>query len=283
MTRAALLAGLAGMVAVAAAWETVAAIEQAAPARTLARLLAALATDRPPTAPERRRLALVAAATAFAAGWLLGGPALGVACAAGGPFALRAAVRARRARRHAQLAAAAPAVARALADALAGGHGVRGAIAAAATAGTGAARPELGAAARALSLGAGTGQVLESLRARAADPGWDAIVAAVLLARDHGGDLARLLRETAVGLEDAARLRADARSATAQARFTAWVVGLLPAGAAALGALAAPGSLAAMLGSRLSAVLLMGAAGCQVGAAVLIRRICRLGEEAGGA
>ena len=183
---------------------------------------------------------------------------------------MRAAVRARQARRRAELAARAPAVARALADALAGGHGVRGAIAVAG--------PDLHAEARALALGAGTEETLEGLRRRAADPGWDAIVAAILLARDHGGDLARLLRATATSLEDGARLRADARGATAQARFTAWLVGGLPLGAAAVGALASPGALAAMLGDPLSAALLVAAGLCQVVAAVLIARIARLDD-----
>lgn len=270
MTGAVVLAGLAGATAVAAAWEAVAALEHAVPTRSLALLLAPLRAGRAPTAPERRRLALVGAATAFAAGWLLGGAVLAVTCGAAGPFAVRVAVRARQARRRAELAARAPAVARALADALAGGHGVRGAIAAAA--------PDLTAEARALALGAGTEETLEQLRRRAGDPGWDAIVAAVLLSRDHGGDLTRLLRATAEGLEDAARLRADARGATAQARFTAWVVGGLPLGAAALGALANPGSLDAMVTDPLAAALLVAAAGCQLAAAVLIARIARLGE-----
>ena len=138
--------------------------------------------------------------------------------------------------------------------------------------------PDLHAEARALALGAGTEETLEGLRRRAADPGWDAIVAAILLARDHGGDLARLLRATATSLEDGARLRADARGATAQARFTAWLVGGLPLGAAAVGALASPGALAAMLGDPLSAALLVVAGLCQVVAAVLIARIARLDD-----
>lgn len=274
MTGAAVLAGLSGATAVAGAWEAAGAIERAAPARTAARLLAPLSAGRAPTAPERRRLAVVGAATASAAGWLLGGALLALACGAAGPFAVRAAVRARQARRRAELAARAPAVARALADALAGGHGVRGAIAAAG--------PDLAAEARALALGAGTEETLEGLRGRTRDPGWDAIVAAVLLARDHGGDLSRLLRATAAGLEDAARLRADARGATAQARFTAWVVGALPVGAAALGALASPGSLEAMLTDPLAAALLVAAAGFQITAAVLIARIARPHDEGRG-
>ena len=174
-------------------------------------------------------------------------------------------MRARRERWRAELARAAPAAARALADALAGGHAVRGALAVAAEGGVpGAAGAELRAAARALALGARTEDVLERLRARAGAPAWDTIVAAILLQRDAGGDLAGLLRSIAAGLEEAARVEADARSATAQARFTAWLVALLPVGAAALAELADPGYVAALLRAPLAPWLLGAAAVCQL-------------------
>ena len=70
--------------------------------------------------------------------------------------------------------------------------------------------------------------MLERLRRRAGDPHWDTIVAAILLQRDARGDLARLLRTIAAAQEEAARVEADARGLTSQARFTAWLVSLLP-------------------------------------------------------
>ena len=118
--------------------------------------------------------------------------------------------------------------------------------------------------------------MLERLRTRAADPRWDTIVAAILLQRDAGGDLARLLRTIATAQEDAARVEADARGLTAQARFTAWLVTLLPAGAAVLAELAQPGYLVSLLRGPLTAVLLVVAIACQVTAGVLVRRIARL-------
>ena len=176
-------------------------------------------------------------------------------------------------------ARAAPGAARALADALAGGHAVRGALAVVADGGVpGAGGAELRAAARALALGARTDDVLERLRRRAGAPAWDTIVAAVLLQRDAGGDLAGLLRAIAGGLEEAARVEADARSATAQARFTAWLVALLPIGAAALVELADPGYVVTLLRAPLAPWLLGAAAICQLAACALISRIARPGE-----
>jgi tight adherence protein B len=280
---AAVLAALAAACGVAGAWEALAAVEQAAVVRALGRwtapLRAARREGREPTVPERRRLALVGAGALLAGGWLVAGPFAGVACAAAGPLGVGRLVRARRERWRAELAAGAPHAARALADALAGGHAVRGAIAVAAGGGVpGVAGGELAAAGRALALGARTEDVLEGLRRRARDPAWDTIVAAILLQRDAGGDLAGLLRSIAAGLEEAARVEADARSATAQARFTAWLVALLPIGAALLAELAKPGYVGALLRAPLAPWLLGAAAVCQLLACGLVRRIAAVGE-----
>jgi tight adherence protein B len=144
----------------------------------------------------------------------------------------------------------------------------------------GAAGGELCAAARALALGERTDDVLERLRRRAADPGWDTIVAAILLQRDAGGDLARLLRSSAGGLEEAVRMQADARAATAQARFTAWLVALLPAGAALLAELARPGYLGSLIAAPAARWLLGAAVVCQLVACALVRRLARVEEPA---
>jgi tight adherence protein B len=277
------LAGVAGALAVAGVWEALAAIEQAAMARALGRwaapLRAARSDGRSPTAPERRRLGLVGAGALLAGGWLVAGPLIGVLCAAAGPLGVRRLVRARRERWRADLARGAPDAARAVADALSGGHAVRGALGVAAEGGVpGAAGRELSAAARALQLGARTEDVLERLRARAADPAWDTIVAAILLQREAGGDLAALLRSIAARMEEAGRVEADARSATAQARFTAWLVALLPAGAAILAELARPGYIGSLLGAPLASWMLGAAATCQLLACVAIRRIARMGH-----
>ena len=151
----------------------------------------------------------------------------------------RGSSRARRRRWRAELARAAPAVARALADALAGGHSVRGAL------GDGGRGRRAGRRGRRAARGGprararrATEDVLERLRARAGAPAWDTLVAAILLQRDAGGDLAGLLRDSPRALE-AARARGGRRArATAQARFTAWLVALLPVGAAVLAELA---------------------------------------------
>ena len=115
-----------------------------------------------------------------------------------------------------------------MADALGAGRSIRTAIADAAAGAEGAARHELGAAARALALGEPTDAVLLGCARARGTHAWDTLTAAVLLQRDAGGDLAGLLRELAASGEAADRAERDARAATAQARFTAWLVLGLP-------------------------------------------------------
>lgn len=281
---AALLAALAAVAGVFGAWDALAAVEGMRPAAAVGRVLAPLRlagrAGRTPTTPERRRLAVLGAGALLAAGWLLAGPLLGALLAAAGPAALGPVLAARHRRWRRALADGVPAVARALADALVGGHSVRGALEDVGRSGAvpGAAGLELRAAARRLALGAATDDVLDDVRRRAADPAWDTLVAAILLQRDAGGDLATLLRSVADAREHARRVEADARGLTAQARATARLVAGLPCAALALGELIAPGTLGALLADPRSRLLLL--AGLILGAFafVAIARIARVGE-----
>jgi tight adherence protein B len=215
----------------------------------------------------------------LAAGWLLAGPVVGVALAAAGPAVVGRTLAARRRRWRRGLADGVPDVARALADALAGGHSIRGALQDLGAAGAigGPAGGELRGVARRLGLGEPTEAVLERLRRRAADPAWDTLVAAVLLQREAGGDLAGLLRSVATAREHARRVEADARGLTAQARATARLVAGLPFAGLALGELAAPGSLTTLLGDPRSRVLLLAALAIGALALTVIGRLARVG------
>jgi tight adherence protein B len=183
--------------------------------------------------------------------------------------------RARRRRWRDELRRAAPACARTMADALGAGRSIRSAIIDAAAAAEGAAAHELGTAARALAVGEPTDAVLVRLRARAGSHAWDTLTAAVLLQRDAGGDLATLLRELAASGEAADRAERDARAATAQARFTAWLVLGLPLAGAVVTELSSPGFAASLIGNPLSAWFAILAVLLQVTALVCIGRLAR--------
>ncbi|MDX6683455.1 MAG: tight adherence protein [Solirubrobacteraceae bacterium] len=285
MTAAGLLAGIAAACVVLAVWEAIAAAEQErvvhAAARWLAPALAALRSGREPTSPQRRRLMLVAAASLVGAGWLAAGPWAGLALGAAAPWIARLALRARQARQRAQVAAQAPAIARAIGDALAGGHSVRGALAAAAQGGgvAGPAGEELRLMAAALELGERTDDVLRAFARRAGPGPCDTLAAAILLQRDAGGDLTGLLRSLAAALEARGRVVAEARSATAQARFTALVVAGLPLAGLALGELGQPGFVVALVREPRTAVLVGLALVLQAIALLCVRRIARVGVQ----
>ena len=282
MTSATVFAFGSGASAVGAAWELVALAQRGrllSRARELAApLRAAGAVGRTPTADERLRLVVVFGLTLLAAGWLVGGPLVGLGVVTGGPWLLTRVLRARARRWQRALAAGAPHVARSLADALAGGHAIRGAVAEAARAGG--AGPvvdaELRAAASALELGERTHVVLERLRDRAAAPGWETVVAAVLLQRDAGGDLAGLLRTLAGDLEAAGRAEADAHAVTAQARFTARLVCGLPLAGAVLAELAQPGIVRETASGVIGIGLCVSAVVLQGVALLAVRRLSRM-------
>jgi tight adherence protein B len=219
---------------------------------------------------------LAGAGLALVIGWLLVGPLGGLALGAGGPWLVARLLRARRERFRRAVDVGVPAVALAIADALAGGHSLRGALGEATRSVGGAAGHELRRVRAELAIGTTTDDALEAMRARVRSWRLDVVVAACVLQRRAGGDLARLLRESARAMEEQSRLEGELRAATAQARFTGILVAGLPLGGAALAELASPGWLATVLGSFLTAWLVGIALGLQLLAAVLIRRLGRV-------
>ncbi|HEX6651472.1 MAG TPA: type II secretion system F family protein [Thermoleophilaceae bacterium] len=231
---------------------------------------------RDPGAAERRRLLVGGGVVAFAGGFVAFGPLAGLGLAAAGPPAVGRVLAARRRRYRAAVDAGVPEMAVAIADALSGGCSLRSAVGEAAGGVGGAAGHELRRSAAELAAGAPTDDALEAMRRRARSPGMDTLVAACLLQRRAGGDLARLLRDSARALEDQARLEDEVRAATAQARFTALIVVLLPLGGGLLAELASPGWFAGLWSSFLTAWLVGIALILQAVAAVLMNRVARV-------
>ena len=106
----------------------------------------------------------------------------------------------------------------------------------------------------------------------------DAFAAALLSQRLAGGDLAGLLRRFAAAAAERDRAAEDARTATAQARFTGLLVVAMPTGGAVFAELIEPGFLAKLIGSPASAVLLAMAAALQLAGFFAIRRLSRVAE-----
>ena len=275
-----LLGGAAGALAVVALFDALSAVDARRTLGLLERLLAvprgAGRDGRALAGGELGRLAITASVVLCAIGWLALGPAGALVCGVAGPPVGLAVVAARRRRWRGAAAADPPAAAPAPADALGAGGGLGRALAL--TTRDGAIRSLLVPAVAASGRGEAQLEALRELARRAGPGPWPALVAATLLHRDAGGDLARLLHGLADDLDLRARAASDARAASAQARLTARIVVALPVAGAGLGELAAPGTLAAVLAEPLARSLVAGAALLELLAFGAVRRIARVGE-----
>ena len=231
-----------------------------------------------PSTPERRRLAAVGAGAALLAGWFLAGAVVAAPLAVAGPALAGWAVSSRRRRFRRRVERALPEVAAAVADSLAAGRSLRASLPAAASSVDGPAAVELARLGAELELGAPTVDAVEGWRRRMRSPRVDAFAAALLSQRRAGGDLAGLLRRFADGAAERDRAVDDAKSATAQARFTGLLVVAMPSGGALFAELIQPGFMLKVLSAPASAVLLSLAAALQLAGFVAIRRFARVVE-----
>jgi tight adherence protein B len=229
-----------------------------------------------PTDAERRRLAALGAAALLVAGFMIVGPGPAPFLALAGPGAAAWALARRRARYRQAVERAMPQIATAVADALAGGRSVRAALVSAAGSVEGPAAAELARLRADLELGASTTDALGALQSRLRATRVDSFAAALLSQQLGGGDLAGLLRRFAASAAERDRVAADARSATAQARFTGLLVVAMPTGAALFAELIQPGFVGGLLGNGASLALLAVAAAFQVGGFAAIRRLSHI-------
>jgi tight adherence protein B len=213
--------------------------------------------------------------SALAASWCLPLAAL-LACAALAPRWIGeriARARSFRQRRDEQLAAvqSLPGLARRLAAEVGAGRTLVRALRTAAVD----APPPLAAALAATSarLAAG-GQAWEILgRALPGNGGCRLLAASLELQGRAGGDLPRLLRSLASALDDRAQVEAELRALTAQARFSAIAVPLLPLGALGLLWLAEPRGVTLLLTTPIGLAVVGVAAVLDLTGALAIRRL----------
>ena len=232
-----------------------------------------------PTDAERRRLAGLGTGVLLAAGLLVAGPGAATFLALAGPGAVAWALAARRTRYRRAVERGLPQIATAVADALAGGRSTRAALASAASSVEGPPATELARLRADLELGSSTAAALTALQERLHSARVDSFGAALLSQQLGGGDLAGLLRRLAASSAERDRVAADARSATAQARFTGLLVVAMPTGAALFAELIEPGFVRALLSNGGSAALLAIAGALQLAGFGAIRRLSRIEDR----
>jgi len=231
-----------------------------------------------PSTRERRRLAALGSVAVVLGGWFLAGPRLALPLSVAGPALAGWAVSSRRRRYRAAVERALPEVAIAVADSLGAGRSLRASLPAAAASLDGPPAAKLARLGAELDLGAPTPAVVSAWRGRMRSARVDAFAAALLSQRLAGGDLAALLRRFAAGAAERDRAAEDARSATAQARFTGLLVVAMPSGGALFAELIGPGFLAKLAGSPPAATMLALAAALQALGFLAIRRLSRVAE-----
>lgn len=224
-------------------------------------------------------LALVAAGVvaAGALAWaLLRLPAAGVVAGAAVGWGAAALVRSADDRHRARVEAQLPGLAQHLAAGLSAGLSLRQALTRAVRDAPEPSRSELAQVVRELELGGRVERVLEEAAERLAAHDLRIVVTAILVQRRTGGNLARALSALADRLEERARLAREVRGATAQARMTAWLVAVLPVGGGLMAEIAAPGTLARLLGEAPGPALVAVSGALYALGVVLIRRIGRV-------
>jgi tight adherence protein B len=231
-----------------------------------------------PSTLERRRLVALGTGGAALGGWFLGGFVLALPLAVAGPAAVGWAIASRRRRYRRAVERSLPEIATAIADSLSAGRSLRASLPAAVASLDGPPARELARLGAELDLGAPTVAVVEGWRRRLGSERVDAFAAALLSQRLAGGDLASLLRSFAAGAAERERVAEDARSATAQARFTGLLVVAMPSGGALFAELLQPGFLGGLIASPPAAVLLALAAALQIAGFVAIRRFAQVAE-----
>lgn len=232
-----------------------------------------------PTSDERFRLALLFSLAAVAGGWWLTGPVVGMLLAITAPLLAGWLISRGRRKFRRSVEKSLPDVARAIADCLSAGHSPRGAMIAATASLEGPVRSEFQTLRYELDAGAPTTDAIRNLAARFNSPRVDAFATALISQRLAGGDLAALLRRFAEGAAERDRVAEDARSATAQARFTGYLVVAMPAGAALFTELLRPGFFGSILASVPALILVAVSAVLQLAGFLLISKLARIGDS----
>ena len=127
-----------------------------------------------------------------------------------------------------------------------------------------------------VNFGVGMADALVGLAARVPSTDLRYFVIAVLIQRETGGNLTELLASISAIIRDRLKLMGQVRVLSAEGRMSAWVLGLLPFGAALMMQLMNPQFLALLYQDRGGRKMIMMAAGMLLLGVLVIRRVVRI-------
>jgi len=132
---------------------------------------------------------------------------------------------------------------------------------------------EIGLALKEMRVGMTVDQALLNMAARIRSPQLDATLAGILIGRQVGGDLPRILETTAETLREIARLQGVVRSKTAEGKAQLAVLAVFPALILVVFDLASPGYFAPLTTSIVGWIVMAVALGCWVMSLILARGV----------
>jgi tight adherence protein B len=127
-----------------------------------------------------------------------------------------------------------------------------------------------------LEVGVPIEHALESWRAGAPGPDTDLVVGALEMHRRTGGDLPAVLDQVTTSIRERVSVGREVRSLTAQARLSAWILGLLPVGFFAFLWVTARGDVQGALGTSIGVVCIVLGFALEGGAILWIRSLIRV-------
>ena len=116
-------------------------------------------------------------------------------------------------------------------------------------------------------------EALNNMTERIDSPDFNLVVAAVLIQRQVGGNLAQILDTISETINERVRMRREISALTAQGRLSGMILGLLPFGIAAIIQLIAPGYLDPLITTKIGKIALAGAGVMMIMGFVVIRSI----------
>jgi tight adherence protein B len=134
-------------------------------------------------------------------------------------------------------------------------------------------RQEIEMAIKEMKVGSNLDQALLHMAARVGSRQLDSALSSILIGRQVGGNLPKVLETTSSTLREMARLDGVIKTKTAEGKMQLWVIGVMPLGLSFALNWAFPGYLNMMTTTFAGYVLLIAIAGCWIGSLILARKV----------
>ncbi|CAN5412429.1 hypothetical protein BH09MYX1_BH09MYX1_33100 [soil metagenome] len=134
-------------------------------------------------------------------------------------------------------------------------------------------RDEIELATKEMKVGSSLDQALLHMAARIGSRQVDSALSALLIGRQVGGNLGRVLEATASSIREMARLDGVVRTKTAEGKMQLWIIAIMPLGLIVMLSLTQPGFFDPLTANAAGYFVVFIAVGCWVGALVWARKI----------